>query len=321
MSMELTWGNGTTTAILDLKSGRIHMYTGSDEFHAQFGGARLSRSRSGRSGKGWIPSRPWLKTVGTYRTDVTTGNMFHQGEKQGSVGDVVVIAPFDYSDRDFRSPEFPVVVIKDGVTYLVQEHDVVKVLSGEFEDGTSRTVGFPIVACAEAELVTHKFDAIIGKGVKNIRRVMEGLHYEELRWKASSPETAFRWNEPFWGRLGLIQYSDRVVKMYCGIGRGVYNLSDLGTVEALQAVAPANVTILTPTLYIQEDRPSYIAVKKITYQGETADIEMRLTVAEGVMAIRGEFADIERRMQEREKEWLEPRTDAPVPTQPSNIVS
>ena len=73
--MQLAFGSGQPSAILDLSTMMVEMYNqaGRDEnpFHERFGGRQYYASLSGLSGSGWIPDRPDIRPVGVLRADVS----------------------------------------------------------------------------------------------------------------------------------------------------------------------------------------------------------------------------------------------------------
>lgn len=314
--IELYFGNGSTATILNLRSGELVRYTGGEDFHARYGGRRYNVSLSGLSGSGWIPAFPWLKLIGSYRTDVSTGSMFFRGVWQNSVNlpNISVFAPFNYTRRDFRADEYPTVVIKSGKTYLLNDRDVIELLAGRMPQGESREFEFEVIRSPGATPEYHEFSVFVGEGVRNCRRVVEALHFDQLEWtETDNPRCGYTNNQQtFWNRLGLRAVDGRLYKVAGGICRAVYNAEDLDSAEALQAVAPANVAVLRHDFYLQEtvdrnvdntrslpaDHSPYVAVANFVINGECIeDLLEMVDFEEGVRCMQGDFAELSARLE------------------------
>ena len=90
--IDLEWGGGGFSVILNLKDGQLFPYGGKPEFHQEFGGKCYYTSRSGMSGAGWIPGSPYFRRVQGYRTDTQRPDWPQGCETRATVGGKSVAA-------------------------------------------------------------------------------------------------------------------------------------------------------------------------------------------------------------------------------------
>lgn len=71
--MKLSWSSENCSVITNTLNGKFYYYSNSKDreiLHKEFGGNNYYKSRTGLTGKGFIPFNPALKIWSTYRTDV-----------------------------------------------------------------------------------------------------------------------------------------------------------------------------------------------------------------------------------------------------------
>lgn len=314
MRIELNWGGGGLDVILDLRSGDVILYNGQEDVHSRFGGKCYYTSRTGLSGAGWVPARPWLKLVAGYRVDVSTRNMFGDLDRAPAVAGRQVFVPYDYQATRLAD-DYPVVVRDAGWAgkplVMLRNYEVVSHLAGKGErELEDREIQFSAIRLPGTVPDTWTFTVRVPQGARflGLRRVVEGIHHEELSFQACGegnygpeemPELLV---EPFWNRLGLWRVSGEPVtdfyKITGGIARRRYSAEELASVEGLQFAAPANTVVLTPHLYLQERDGYYDAVGLFELDGEEVDYEVGLEPAEGVRAMRGDFEEVRERLEE-----------------------
>lgn len=67
--IELYFGQGQGSVLIDWKKRNCVLYNGTPEFHKEYGGCTYYVSRSGLSCAGWIPNKPYIQVGAGYRTD------------------------------------------------------------------------------------------------------------------------------------------------------------------------------------------------------------------------------------------------------------
>lgn len=307
--LDLGWGGGEIEILVDLKTGEVHAYAGGEDFHARYGGKCYYTSRSGLSGAGWVPARPWLRKVDGYRVDTRLGVDF----RMPAVAGFQIAVPFDYRASG-PGDGYPAVLRResDGAIYLIALHDIARVLAGDVEGFYEREVGIYHHPDVNSLGVTKPFGVLVNGCTPRgrIREVVEALHWEEFYFQW--PEDMNRHPNRFWGRLGLYPYGTHAYKVTGGVCRGMLSVAegDL-TIENLQGFSPSNVAVLAPNLYLQEGSSgSFDAVGLFLLDGVEVEHELGLEPAEAVRAMRGDFGGIRERLEagarekaEQEREW------------------
>jgi len=315
--IELGFGGGDIDCLLDLASGRIERYAGdprdfprygeepcADGIHSRLGGKQFYQSRSGCSGAGWIPAKPTLKKVGTYRVDVGGVLLGFSPEREFAphVGEFEVYAPYSYRGGD--TGEHPVVVReRDGKVTLVPEWQLAPFLRGEIEI-EPRTFEFTYlkdVHSGERKLVAtvhqpkDRYDRGDGRA---LRLLVEGFHHAELAFvfpEGWQPEG----DGEFWKRLGFRRLPDGLYKVVRNIAR--YKLGGWDDLERIKKSVPANVHMLAPNLYIQERDQRYVGVARFQYEGRWYDFESYIDTQEALRIFAGNSAVIAKLEQELER--------------------
>lgn len=100
--IELYFGQGQASVLIDWKKRNCALYNGTPEFHKEYGGCTYYVSRSGLSCAGWIPNKPYLQKALTYRTDASNE------QDVLSSNNSMFFAPFDYR-KGCIDGEYPVV--------------------------------------------------------------------------------------------------------------------------------------------------------------------------------------------------------------------
>jgi len=266
--------------------------------HEHLGGKNYYCSGTGLTGAGWVPGGMHLRELSTYRVDVNYPEVdLDAGEPVFGFRVSVPIA------RPEIGRSWPILAknISTGELYFADEHSLFQLLRGEggragFE---TRTFKWTFVPGVGQEPITLELTA----------QVLDGLG--KGNWWAAAAimrrTTHFDWGvethpqgNEFWRRLGLHPAADGMYyKIAGGVCRAKYARTDLEKVEGLQAAAPANVRVLTPTLYLQGwDDDNYEAIGLFAFAGEEVEYETRLDdQAEIVRALGGEWHDIASRLE------------------------
>lgn len=292
--IELGWGGGSFSALLDLRSGKVEAYHGGTDFHTRYGGKCYYNSRTGLTGAGWIPAHPWIKAIGAYRVDVSTRNMFGCHIGSPMVMGKEVFVPYDYRGSD-GVEGYPVLVRGEEGVVMLMEHDVVPYLLGEGGELEDREVSTTFFRTAEGggETRVFHFRSPRGERFAKARRVLEALHHEELtfQWPADvSAQSSLN----FWTRLGLHEVLEGIFfKISSDIARASYARDALADVETFQSAVPANVVVLTPATYLQEKSDGqYEAAGIFEIDGRSVDFEISVDSVAALKAMRGDFAAI-----------------------------
>ena len=315
MKINLRWGGGGFDVLLDLRTGHLMAYSSevaAAEVHSRFGGKNYYRSRSGMSGAGWVTGNMALRKVETYRVDTA----YVYAPDIASISAIVpglgtVIVPIDYGRAEIPR-EWPIAVVRGAQRvyygteesceydslHLLDPWGISRLLEGsEFEE-TEFSIRYLPSTSQWAEMAERKFPVRIQEGTHlAYRRALIGLFNSELALKLAEGEE--KKINPFWNRLGLWQIGGQIYKIVQNVARMRYTQEELSTVEALQATAPQNVLVLSPTLYIQEGWDGFDAVGHFEFDGEEeVEFELRLEAAEAVRAMRGDFAGVLARLEE-----------------------
>ncbi len=302
--MGLGWGGGSFNVLINLASDQFLMSYSSVAaakwVHETHGGQNYYCSRSGLSGAGWIPGHMALRSVSTYRVD----SAYVEAPQLASVPDVLpgvaVIVPIDYRSGQVAN-DWPILVYEKrvGKLYLLDSYGVRQMLNGQDEMFEDRDFPIRYIPSVSGEETERVFKVGVRKGINfNYRRALIGLFNAELQfdWGDLRTETG-----RFWTRLGLRQSGNQFFKIAQNVCRARYTREELSTVEGLQAAAPANVLVLTPTLYIQESG-NFQAVGLFNIDAEEVEFEIELETAEAVKAMAGDFAVIVARLEEGARE-------------------
>lgn len=276
--IDLCFGGGHIDCLLDLVSGTIEQYRG-DSIHSRLGGKQYYQSRSGLSGAGWVPAKPTLKRVGTYRIDVGGTLLGFNPEREFAphVGDFEIYAPFNYRGGDTGG--YPVVVReRDGKVTLLPESRLAAFLRGEVET-EPREFEFSYLKdtnSGEKKLVARVYQPkqSYDRGDdRTVRLLVEGFHDAELEFVF--PEGwAAEGDGEFWKRLGFRRLPDGLYKVVRGICR--YMVDEWSDLAEIQKWIPANVHMLAPHLYIQERDGQYVGVARFEHGGRWYDFESYL---------------------------------------------
>ncbi len=292
--IDLRFGGGHVDCLLDLTSGRIERYAGdprdfprygeeppTDGIHSRLGGKQFYLSRSGLSGAGWVPARPSLKKLGTYRVDVGGVLLGFSPEREFSpdVGEFEIYVPFSYRGDNMRL-EHPIVVReRSGKVTLLPEQQLTQFLRGEIET-EEREFTFTYLKkpnATEEKLVAkvHQPKCRYGYSVDSraTRVLVEGFHASTLAFEYPDswlPEG----DGEFWKRLGFRRMPDGLYKVVRNICR--FMVDEWTDIAEIQKWIPANVHILAPHLYIQERNGQHIGVGRFAYEGQWFDFEVYL---------------------------------------------
>ncbi len=322
--IDFRFGGGHIDILLDLVSGNVERYHGDSRdfpyykdgervsdangIHSRLGGKQYYQSRSGMSGAGWVPAKPTLKKLGTYRVDVGGILLGFSSEREFAphVGDFEIFAPFAYRGGDVGKN--PVVVReRDGKITLLAEWQVAPFLRGEVET-EPRTYEFTYlkdVNSGEEKLVAtiHQPKDHYDRGDTRATRILvEGFHHTTLDFvfpEGWQPEG----DEQFWRRLGFRRIpmagrADGLYKVVRNICR--YMVDEWDDHAEIQKWVPANVHVLAPHMYIQERDGQYVGVARFLIEGSWYDFEAYLDNARAFRIFAGDREEIEKLEQELE---------------------
>jgi hypothetical protein len=307
--IDLDFGGGHIDCLLNLASGQIERYRGdsrdfprygeearADGIHSRLGGKQYYQSRSGSSGAGWVPAKPTLKKIGTYRVDVGGVLLGFNSEREFAphVGEFEIYAPFAYRGGD--TGEHPVVVReRDDKITLLPEWQVAQFLRGETETEV-REFAFTYLkdsASGEQKLVAkvHQPKAHYARDDGRATRLLvEGFHHAELEFVY--PEGwATEGDGEFWKRLGFRRLPDGLYKVVRNICRYMVDEWDL---PIMKKYVPANVHPLAPHLYIQERNGEYVGVARHEHGGHWYDFESYLDAQAAFRIFAGNREEIAR---------------------------
>lgn len=278
------YGQGYIGVLLNLKEGGFHACTEKD-FYERFGGKQYYTSRSGLSGAGWIPGKPWLMDVQGYRVDIALGEIVF---RDMDIFGYEIAVPFHYRG-DWRATAFPVIVRRkaDGVTFLCSDRDFMRVLEGDTENFEERIVHVRFIPDPESTVHEERAYSIFlsSDAPKHyLRRVVEALHHQELGFVF--PEGGIIPN-PFWKRLGMYAIGGNAYKITGGICRGTMLLHEW-TQEKLQEFAPGNVLLLERNIYIQGQGSHWEAIGIFEIEGREYDFEIPITPEEAAQLLSGQ---------------------------------
>lgn len=321
--LDLEWGDQTLDILLDLRTRSLLGY-GREEaaakVHGTYGGRNYYRSCSGMSGAGWIPAHPALRRVGAYRVDRAQGPEFSRIPE--TLPGIRVVAPINWREGEIAT-NFPVAVFRNinaseseagtGTSYerlcLVDSYGLELFLLGKEEEFEELDITVRYVPTPWSEPTDRVFPVRVRKGVGcpgYYRRAIVHLFNRELAlWTGGEEDDARRpETNRFWSRLGFREFEGDLLKVAQSVCWGRHTREALSTVEALQAVAPANVAVLTPTLYVQEVNRGqewergFEAVGLFQIDGEEVEFELYLESLEAGRAMAGDFAAIAAKLEE-----------------------
>lgn len=308
--LELGWGSGAFDIFVDLKTQELVSYASlgdAEQVHGMYGGQNFYRSISGLSGKGWIPADPTMRQVHTYRVD----SAYVEGPRllglRPTLPMVQIMAPIDYGAGKMPH-DWPILYIHHLQKYegydasyeflaMATDYQLGWLLRGQTEvrDLEDHTVSFSFYPSPHEEQKTRDFrvGAFEKKLPKNARQALIGIFNHEMRFRPDDAEREeMERTSPFWKRLGLHQTNFYLFKISSNVAWARYNREDLATVEALQAVAPKNVLVLTPNLYIQENGVRFEAVGLFQIDGQEVEYEDIFTIPQAVQAFAGNYEEI-----------------------------
>ena len=200
--MKVEFGGGNISVVLDLRNQQIRYYeSGSvDEFHAALMGETYYRSRSGASGAGNIPDRPWLRAAGTYRTDCgpSHGLSFAQ-----VLPGIEVSIPYSYRESNpVYGERWPAILRNsDGTLDFVHPLSLFKRLLERVEMcADSFEFAFYPVVPGEIQRINVVYRREVGRSLR-YKDALRRVYYRETLWRAAPECTSESSN--FWGGLGF----------------------------------------------------------------------------------------------------------------------
>ncbi|MEO8637848.1 MAG: hypothetical protein ABI430_03030 [Candidatus Taylorbacteria bacterium] len=308
--IEMKWGGGDFNIVLDLRSRNVLEYsseTAAASIHATYGGKNYYRSLSGASGAGWIPALPWVRILPTYRVDMTSPDFGLQPDADGKVKLPTVLGKAIWAPIDYRGAGIPhdyPFLVEEGDRFVATDRYMLAgYLAGKVPE-VETPVSISFIRSTTSDMETKKWTVLHANGdrftFQNLRRALEGrfIHDLAFEWPTSS-DGGYNTTLNFWKRLGLHLVSGAIYKISGRIARKRYTREELSTVETLQVAVPANVTVLTPTCYLQEKlEGQFDAVGLFEFEGVTEDFEITLELPEAVRAMQGQFEEIVGRLRE-----------------------
>lgn len=283
--MDLGWGDGTHSVLLDIKKGCLRRYVGDEveQIHRDYGGENYYRSRSGWTGAGWIPASPTLRLVGTYRPDICIPQVPNWEYVPETLPGYKILVPVVD-----KPEEWPAIIQQSDIplegprTYLLPLSLVSLFLTGydgglEEREFVFRTIPEPSEEPKQRERV---FRAIIHPEYKSMRyrKALVALYHREIRFEISPENLDEMAQNRFWSRLGLhrLNNGNHYYKVANGVCWAAYTQEQLSTSEGLQEASPQNVHFLRPNVYIQESGRDLVAVGVFTFDGQEVEYEIEI---------------------------------------------
>jgi hypothetical protein len=292
--IELSWGGGTFDVLLDLRYRCLYAYSGVDQAAAVHlmaggvaGGQNYYRSQTGLSGAGWVPARPYLMKVSGYRVDVVRPTVPPPESWAGGI-----CVPIDYGTGAIVE-RWPVLATRDqhgdGVIYADQTSFLAARIGDAEVDAQDVVVDCILGVGLPATQATYRVQ-VAGKP-PGLRRAVEAVQSADLRF--AWPDDYVPGMAPFWNRLGLHRFAGDPASVYKVSGDVCRRKAPVPTEKAeLQALAPANVFVLAPRIYLQGAGESFEAVGLFSFAGQEYDYEVAVTFSEAVHAMHGDYAGI-----------------------------
>lgn len=332
--IDLMWGNGSFDVLLDLRTQQLLPYADvadAEIVHDRFGGKNYYRSGSGLSGAGWVPTSITLPKAATYRVDsvYVEGPSLAEGSVEYTLpGRSLVMVPIDYGKG--IAEDWPVVVVAkhrppvyyqeeptqyaqghwsrwDGL-YMFDRYGLKRFLRGEVNELVEHEVVLRYIPASWLEPVERRFTVLTAGNElpHNARKALVGIFNSEIRFRTRMEEQSqYDGTSLFWTRLGLRWAGDHLYKISKNVSWGRYSREELSNGWALQAVAPTNVEVITPNLYIQPGDVGFDAVALFEFDGEEVDFEMRLTLDQAVRAMAGDYGAIQQALEAGAREKVE----------------
>jgi hypothetical protein len=298
MKMNLEYGQGWISALLDIQRNAIVAYDSgtAKEVHEQYGGKQYCTSRSGSSGAGYIDAGLHIRPINVYRVDISYPEC---GGHVETLPGVKIYSPFRY-DAEYHN-EYPVVTVLNNDKYIFDDGPAIDKWTNYDEDFTltyciplycNYSTNVDVTEAQRGGILTHEkrlFISNIGNySPRIIRRVMEGLHHDDL---TSDVPPANVW----WSSLGLYPVGNAVWKITNRIIRSSTSVEEL-TVEKLQELSPANVKFYSPDFYVQErtkkNCTSFVAAARCTIDNEEYEYEIDLNTSQIFEVLRGHYEDV-----------------------------
>ncbi|MDB5178740.1 MAG: hypothetical protein JWN01_683 [Patescibacteria group bacterium] len=254
-------GGGSPTIILDARTGVVHRYNGSEEFHANFGGKTYYRGHARLVG--WIPDNPAFVHVGAYRVDMDVRSLPDDfWESVPEIGQHRVAVPFEYYEEGLNG-SWPVIAKTEGKFVLISAGEVASLLQGTLALESEEIV-FQRFVNTESDSPSPFYAKMkISAGVcrKRLRRTIEALYHEFLRFEWPNEFEDDQPDAAFFRRMGLYPFGEGdgapVFKIVRGIARERYTRRQVSDTEALQAAAPNVCVVDSRHIVCQDDESSH----------------------------------------------------------------
>lgn len=271
------------------------------QIHDVFGGRLLFESEEQGVGGGFVPDSPALRATNVYRLNGANCRFADFFNRSYTVGDRQVYVAIDAAARVVRN-DWPVIIAR--APFITHPEGAVRM-------GTSLTLLKPtsVLAYLKDEAIrlqemAYNFCFIPQPGAasctflvtvraepgavdrRKLRSIVEGFFYGAVRfnWAGQEPTSS----QPFFNRLRLWRGRDG---MFYRITGGICRAALRELPADLQAIAPANVKVLSPRLYVNEEGAGRFVVVGLVYTGEPvpAHVVLPISVTEAIRAMGGDF--------------------------------
>lgn len=295
--IDLNWGGGEFSVLLDIRTNKLYAYSDSEtvkQLHEELGGKNYYESLTGLSGAGWVPARPYLRLLSTYRTDASIEDMSF-GIPNAGVGPVV---PIDYFAGTVPLDEYPAVVLEAGDELLLGADSLAVAVCGADIPATTAHREFTVIRSVGAEPEKVECEVAVAttccnrpRSFSRLTTVVKALNFSRLSfaWPETADDSDISGYNPrncarWFARLELYVFGGAAHKVAGGICYDRLSLfsepepepeperprnrrrqprrrSDDEKMARLQAIAPRNVAFLAVNVYLQgSDKYGYDAV-------------------------------------------------------------